>query len=301
MTAQRRARELWWALEPYHAVVYFAPDATAAFEAIGLKGFWMGYFASRAAPLGPVPAEVVTAVFYNFHPAMVARAIPDAWQRATPADITAARLALADRTLRRLLGDDLVASPDVAEAASLARRVAEAASPLGRPLFAAYTTLTWPQAPHLVLWHAATLLREHRGDGHVAVLVNRDIDACQAHLLAIGSGVTTHEVLQISRCWTESEWTTARQRLQQRGWLDSHGALTSAGSTAKQQLEDHTDALAAPPLDALSEAEQTRLLSLLQPLGQQIMAAGGIPFPNPMGLPDIRKRGSSVAPLPRSG
>jgi hypothetical protein len=133
MPAQRRARELWWALEPYHVVVYFAPDATATFEAIGLKGFWMGYFASRAAPLGSVPAEVVTAIFYNFHPAMVARAIPDAWQRATPADITAARLRLADRTLRRLLGDDLVASPDVAEAASLARRVAEVASPTRPP------------------------------------------------------------------------------------------------------------------------------------------------------------------------
>jgi hypothetical protein len=108
-------------------VVYFAPDATATFEAIGLKGFWMGYFGSRAAPLGPVPAEVVTAIFYNFHPAMVARAIPDAWQRATPTHITAARLQLADRTLRRLLGNDLVASPEVAEAAGLARRVAEAA------------------------------------------------------------------------------------------------------------------------------------------------------------------------------
>jgi hypothetical protein len=282
-------------------VVYFAPDATAAFEAMGLKGFWMGYFASRAAPLGAVPAEVVQAIFYNFHPVMVARAIPDAWQRATPAHISAARLALADRTLRRLPGDDLVASPEVAEAASLARRVAEAASALGRPLFAVYTALTWPQAPHLLLWHAATLLREHRGDGHVAVLVNHHIDACQAHLLAIGSGVTTQAVLQSSRRWTEADWATARQRLQQRGWLDSHGSLTSAGSTVKQQLEDHTDALATPPLEALSEAEQTRLLSLLQPLGQQIIAAGGIPFPNPMGLPDVRRRGRSISSLPSGG
>jgi hypothetical protein len=151
------------------------------------------------------------------------------------------------------------------------------------------------------LWHAATLLREHRGDGHVAILVNHDIDACQAHLLAIGSGTTTHEVLQTSRRWTESAWATARERLQQRGWLDRHGALTNAGSMAKQQVEDHTDALAAPPLKALSEAEQARLLSLLQSLEQQIIAAGGIPFPNPMGLPDRRGRGSSVTPLPING
>jgi hypothetical protein len=286
MIERRRARELWWGLEPYHAVVYFAPDAKESFEAIGLKGFWMGYFASRAAPLGAVPAQVVIAAFYNFHPAMVERAIPDAWQRAAPARITVARLTLADRTLRQLLGDETVASPATVEAASLARRVAEAASPLGRPLFAAYTALAWPQEPHLVLWHAATLLREHRGDGHVAALVNAEIDACQAHLLAISRGVTTHEVLQSSRRWTEADWSSARERLQQRGWLDVHGGLTPAGMAAKQQLEDHTDALAAPPLAALSDEEQRRLLSLLQPLQQQIIRAGGVPFPNPMGLPD---------------
>jgi hypothetical protein len=285
MTERRRARELWWGLEPYHAVVYFAPDVQKVFAAIGLKGFWMGYFASRAAPFGAVPAQVVTAAFYNFHPAMVERAIPDAWQLATPARIIAARLTLADHTLRQLLGGDTVASPAVVEAASLARRVAAAASPFGRPLFAAYTALAWPQEPHLVLWHAATLLREHRGDGHVAALVNAEIDACQAHLLAIGSGVTTHEVLQISRRWTESDWSNARERLQQRGWLDAHGGLTPAGMAAKQQLEDHTDVLASPPLAALSDAEQCRLLSLLQPLAQQIIRAGGVPFPNPMGLP----------------
>lgn len=141
MVESTHARSLWWALEPYHAVVYFAPDAKSTYEAIGLKGFWMGYFASRAAPLGAVPAEVVTAAFYNFHPDMVARAIPDAWQLATPAEITAARMDHADRTLRRLLGDDIIASSALAEAAQLAQRAALAAEPHGRPLFAAYTVL----------------------------------------------------------------------------------------------------------------------------------------------------------------
>ncbi len=209
MAEPTRVRSLWWALEPYHAVVYFAPDAKSTYEAIGLKGFWMGYFASRAAPLGAVPAEVVTATFYNFHPDMVARAIPDAWQLATPAQIAATRFDHADRTLRRLLADQVIESSELAEAARLARQAAMAAAPHGRPLFAAYTTLDWPQAPHLALWHAATLLREHRGDGHVAALVHADIGPCQAHLLTMASGMTTQPVIDLSRRWQPQDWDEA--------------------------------------------------------------------------------------------
>ncbi|ETX02463.1 MAG: hypothetical protein ETSY1_03450 [Candidatus Entotheonella factor] len=267
-------------------MVYFAPDAKATYEAIGLKGFWMGYFASRAAPLGPVPAEVVTATFFNFHPAMVTRAIPDAWQLATPDQIIAARLDHADRTLRNLLGDERLSSPELSEAAELARRAAEAAMPQGRPLFAAYTALPWPQVSHLVLWHAATLLREHRGDGHVAALVHADVTPCQAHMLAMASGMTTRPVLDLSRRWAETDWDEARDTLQQRGWLDADSALTSAGVMARQQIEDHTDRLAEQPLRALSEAQLSRLIEVASQLGQHIIAAGGIPFPNPMGLPD---------------
>lgn len=282
------ARQLWWALEPYHAVVYFAPDAKATYEAIGLKGFWMGYFASRAAPLGPVPAEVVTAAFFNFHPTMVARALPDAWQLATPSQIIATRLDHADRTLRQLLGEAYLQSPELAEAAVLARRAAEVARPQGRPLFAAYTALEWPTEPHLVLWHAATLLREHRGDGHVAVLVHADLTPCQAHLLAMASGMTNRPVLDLSRRWTEADWDEAQEALQQspRCWLAPDGALTPVGAAARQQIEDHTDRLAEQPLRALNEAELMRLIEMARQVGQRIIAAGGIPFPNPMGLPD---------------
>jgi len=280
------ARRLWWALEPYHAVVYFAPDAKATYEAIGLKGFWMGYFASRAAPLGLVPAEVVTATFFNFHPAMVARAIPDAWHFADPAQIIATRFEHADRTLRGLLGDAALRSPEIDEAATLARRAAEAAAPQGRPLFAAYTALAWPQAPHLVLWHAATLLREHRGDGHIAVLLHADLTPCQAHLLAIADGATTRPVLDLSRRWTEADWDEARDSLRQRGWLSADDALTPAGSAARQQIEDHTDRLAMQPLRALSDAQLAQLTMLASRVGRWIIAAGGVPFPNPMGLPD---------------
>ncbi len=286
MAAPTHARALWWALEPYHAVVYFAPDAKSAYEAIGLKGFWMGYFASRAAPLGAVPGEVVAAAFYNFHPEMVARAIPDAWELADPAEIVATRTDHADRTLRRLLGDELIASPELAETAQLARQVALTAASHGRPLFAAYQALEWPQASHLVLWHAATLLREHRGDGHVAALVHADIGPCQAHLLTMASGMTTQPVLDLSRRWQPQDWDEAREELQQRGWLDGDGELTPQGAAGKQAIEDRTDVLATRPLSGLSNAQIVRLIELARRVGQHIIAADGVPFPNPMGLPN---------------
>ena len=289
MDDARFARATWRVLEPLHAVVYFAPDVKTAFDDVGVSGFWRGYFASRAAPMGPVPPEVVIATFYNFHPDMVRWAMADIWQRADPGAVTAARLRLADRTLRRWLGDETLASPDVADAAALARRMAVAASPLGRPLFAGYTTLDWPDDPHLVLWHAATLLREHRGDGHVIALVGEQIDGCEANVLAGASGATTGELQRASRQWPDDEWDAATERLRRRGWLGDDSTLTPAGAEAKQRLEDRTDEMAAPPLAVLDDRERRRLLELLDRLSRDIVDAGAITFPNPIGLPDPRE------------
>src|SRR6185369_12513503 len=110
------SRLAWKMLEPYHAMIYFVPEAREANAAAGLKGYWMGYFASRAAPLGPVSANVVAATFYNFHPRMVARSIPDAWSFSSPQKVIAARYSSADAVLRRLLGD-AIGSPEMVEAA----------------------------------------------------------------------------------------------------------------------------------------------------------------------------------------
>ncbi|HEY0399309.1 MAG TPA: hypothetical protein VGF00_13025, partial [Acidimicrobiia bacterium] len=181
------ARRLWPAYETYHAHIYFVPEAAEAYRELGLKGGWMGYFASRAAALGAASSGLVTAVFFNFHPAMVARAVPDAWTLASPDDVLAARLRSADRALRRLLPDH-VGSPAEAEAAALAREAAEAAALAGRPLFGALRSLPWPDEPHLGLWHACTLLREHRGDGHVAALTAAGLDGCEAHVTLTAAG-----------------------------------------------------------------------------------------------------------------
>ena len=274
---------MWQLLEPIHAVVYFAPEARAAYTEAGLKGGWMGYFASRAAAMGAVPPEMVIATFYNFHPKMVRRAIPDAWTFSTPEKVLRARLEVADLVLRRLLGPD-VGNDHVAAAARLARIAAEAAQPAGRPLFAAHAALPWPEQPHLELWHAATLLREFRGDGHVAVLVANEIDGCEAHVLITTDYVMPAEMQRANRGWSEEEWAAAEDRLIARGLLGADG-LTDAGRRLRLAIEDATDRLALPPFTALGETAYTELEAHLLEVGRGLGQA--VPFPNPMGLTPV--------------
>jgi hypothetical protein len=278
------ARDMWRALETLHMTVYFAPEPRDAYRRAGLRGGWMGYFASRSAAMGPVPAEVVMATFYNFHPRMVRRAIPDAWGYAPPERVLAARVEGADAALRRLLGD-WADGPGAAEAADLARRAMEGQDPSGRPLFAAHAALPWPEAPHLALWHAATLYREFRGDGHVACLMTEGIDGPEAHVLAAGAGQLPGAFLREYRGWSEEEWVAAVERLRRRGWVEADGSLTEAGRAARDARERRTDDLAMPPWRQLGPAACHRLLDLLGPPVRLVVDGGGIPFPNPVGLP----------------
>ena len=277
------ARRIWQLIEPCHACVYFAPEARARYDKAGLKGGWMGYFASRAAPMGAVPAAVVIATFYNFHPDMVRRAIPDAWDLATPERVTEARWAVADDALTRLLADR-VGSPEVEAAASLAGEAAAAGDIVGRPLFAAHTTLDEPDDAHLALWRAATLLREHRGDGHVAALVDADVDGCEAHVVLAATGAVTPEQQREYRKWSEEEWNAAVDRLRSRGWLDADIGLTRQGREARTAIEDRTDELALGPFEALGADRAEQLDAALVPVYERIVGSGGMPFPNPVGL-----------------
>jgi hypothetical protein len=278
------ARRLWTVLEPVHALVYYAPETREACAGAGLKGGWMAYFACRAAPMGPVPAEVVIATFYNFAPAHVRRSVPDAWGFATPARVLEARYDAVDRALRRLLGDE-AGVPEVAQVAELARRAIEGCDLAGRPLFAANAGLPWPDAPHVALWHAATLLREHRGDGHVASLVGAGVDGCEAHVGLAALGEVPGELLRQNRGWTEQEWAAAVERLRARGWVDGDGAATSDGRAARAAIERRTDELALAPYEALGGEGSERLDLLVQPIAQRVVDRGGLPFPNPVGVP----------------
>jgi helix-turn-helix protein len=278
------ARALWPVFETYHAVTYFAPESAEAYRDLGLKGGWMGYFASRSAPMGPVPAEVVTAVFFNFHPVMVSRAIPDAWALALPADVLTVRLRAADAALRRLLPDE-VGSKEMAEAAELAREAATAGHLAGRPLYGALRSLPWPEEPHLALWHAATLLREHRGDGHVAALLVEGLDGCEAHVTVAAVGQIPREMLQINRKWSDEEWLAAEERLAARGWLNLQGGLTDEGRAGRRRVEDRTDELAAEPWRHLGLEGTARLAELMTPFARTIVEREGVPVPSPIGTP----------------
>jgi hypothetical protein len=278
------ARRMWRALETLHMTVYFAPEPRDAYRHAGLKGGWMGYFASRSAAMGPVPPEVVMATFYNFHPRMVRRAIPDAWGFASPEAVLAARYAGADAALRRLLGG-WVDSPEAAEAAGLGRQAMAGLDPSGRPLFAAHAALPWPEPPHLALWHAATLYREFRGDGHVACLLADGVDGLEAHVLAAGAGQLPGSFLREYRGWSEEEWAAAVGRLRDRGWVEEDGSLTEAGRSGRDGRERCTDELAMAPWRQLGAKSCDRLLELLDHPVRLVIEGGGVPFPNPVGLP----------------
>lgn len=273
-----RARQMWKTLEPYHAITYFTPDTRQATDALGLKGGWMSYFACRAAPLGAVGPEFVAAVFYNFHPTMVGRALPDAWSFASPAQVLDARLAAVDNAVRRLLPD---ASFD--RAAEVARQAASVAPIAGRPIAAANAALDWPDEPHLVLWQATTLLRESRGDGHVAALMSAGLTPCQALVTISAAGGPSKEVFQVSRRWSDEEWADAEDDLRSRGLLADTG-LTDAGRQLRQDVEATTDALAEQGWRALGDELTTELHDLVRPFSAAFMSAGLIPADNPMAL-----------------
>ena len=278
------ARRLWAALETLHDVTYFAPDVRSTGIAQGLKGFWMTYFAWRAAPLGPVPAAPVVAMFAGFHPGTVARALPEAWSRTTPQACLEARAAVSAAALR-----DAGADPQACELAAAALApVAAAADPTGRPLGAANAALEPPGDPLGRLWQLATTLREHRGDGHVAALVTEGITGLQAHLLQSASGHIPQAVLQRARTgWTDEDWAGAADALRDRGLLtaDPGPALTPAGRALLDSVEARTDERAWDGgLAALGERGAEEVLALLRPSVRAVTGSGMLPAISPTGL-----------------
>lgn len=268
------ARKTYRTLEPYHGLVYFAPEPAAAYQTLGISGM-DGYFASRAAAFGPVGAEVVIATFFNFHPDLVRHALPAAWDHAGPADVLAARQAGIDAALTRTTAAALDGA-DLERAATLIRPAAEATAATigGRALAAAHLALPWPDQPRLALWHGITVLREHRGDGHVACLLEAGLDGCEALVFHAASGEVPRVALQGSRRWSDDEWAAAVARLAGRGLVDGDGAFTDAGRDLRQRIEDRTDALAAPPWAAIGADGCEALRSLVRPASRAIVDGG---------------------------
>ena len=262
-------------------MTYFAPEARAALDGLGYLGYWMGYFAARSAPLGTVPPEVVTAVFYNFAPERVAKALPAAWQIAGPEAALRARQDSAVAALRRY---GLDADENVGLAAELAGRAAREAPLDGRPLFAANRALPWPADPLAALWHAATLLREQRGDAHVAVLTAEGVSGRESNVLQAATGGVPREYIARTRDYDEAAWRHHEQRLAERGLLNDDGSPTVAGRELKDRIESRTDALSLSALDALSDDEVETLFQALTPITRAVIAGGDVPIITPMNL-----------------
>lgn len=281
MNASLLARKTWRTLEPIHGMIYFAPEANDHYAALGVGDQRMGYFGSRSAAMGAVPAEAVIATFFNFNPALVRRAVPAVWDITTPDRLITARYRAVDAALRRGLGDDAVQSPELARAAELARQAAEAACerPEGRALFAAHAALPWPDEPHLVLWHAQTLLREFRGDAHIAALTLEGLTGLEALITHAAAGDVPADVLRTSRSWSDDEWNAGVDGMRERGLIEDGPelAFTDAGREQRQRIEDRTDAAAAPAYIPLGEDGCGELRQLARPFSKAVVNAGLLP------------------------
>ena len=277
----RLARRFFDRFEPVHGVTYFAPEARAAFDGLGYRGFWMGYFAARSAPLGKAPPEMVTAIFYNFAPERVAKALPAAWEIAGPEAALQARQESAVAALRRY---GLSADENVTVAAELAGKAARQAPLPGRPLFAANRALPWPDDPLAALWHATTLLREHRGDVHITVLSARGISGRECNVLQTAAGKVPREYMAVARDYDDESWRRHEEQLAERGLVGDDGTLTTAGRELMDTVESTTDALSLSVLDALSDDEVETLFQALTPIARTVVAGGDLPAMTPMNL-----------------
>jgi len=278
------ARQLWTRLETIHAVTYFAPESHAAADACGLRGFWMGYFAFRAAPLGAVGPEVVADAFFNFAPMMVARAIPDAWTHAAPEVLVDARRTAAAAALRRLVpGIDDVDIAAVAALIDASHAPADRAADL--PLYSANRALPAPADLVELLWQLCTILREHRGDAHVAALRAAALDGAEAHLLLAAEQGVPEALLRDNRGWSAMDWEMARAALVNRGLLAIGGGVTPDGRALRASVEAATDARASEAFDGVVDA--AAVLQALDPIARAVVTSDVVPFPNPMGLPRL--------------
>ncbi|ONI79613.1 hypothetical protein ALI144C_22795 [Actinosynnema sp. ALI-1.44] len=266
------ARRMYDLVEPIGMVPYFADESDEALIALGLRNQWDAYFAGRAAPFGrAVPAEVVHAVFYNFAPGEVARHLPRVWALTTPEAALAARERGCVAGMRRILGE-LADAPGVARASDLLVRAATSAPMEGRALYAALRALPVPQEPVARLWHAATLLREHRGDGHTVALVAEGVGGTEAHVLhALSVDMPAEQFGRVHHL-PAAQLTAVIDGMRARGLVGTDGWLTAAGRATKERVEALTDRLAEAPYNALSPSELDRLVADLEPISVALRA-----------------------------
>ena len=275
MPATGTARRMVELLEPICLVTYLADESNEELAALGHRTYWDGYFAARAAPLGRVPAQVVHAAFYSFAEGEAARHIPGAWETVPPEVSFAAWRRGSAASVRRILGEEVADSPGLARAADLITKAATGAPTEGRVLYAGWRALPVPGDPVTRLWHSATMLREHRGDGHVAALLAARVGGAEAHVLsALAQGVHPPESFGRLHHLPRQHLARVMDGLRERGLVDADSRFTDAGRETTRRIEALTDELAEPPYDALTADELAELVAELEPVTATVVAAG---------------------------
>lgn len=253
-----------------HGFIYFSPAATAAYEELGLAGRQQ-YFGSRGAALGPVSAEVIIATFFNFNPEAVHDAIPAAWTVADPATIQRTRMAAAGAQLGEL---DALDPAALAEVTELAARMVAGLTFEGRPLAGANHAVDLPEEPWARLWQHLTVIREWRGDAHVAALAAAPVTAREALVLHAATGQVPAAALLATRRWSEEQWAETIADLNARGLTDPEGSFTDEGRAFREGIEHATNVAAAPLVDTIGPTDTTRLIDLLKPIRAALVESG---------------------------
>ena len=268
------ARHVARAAESVHCVGYYTAEIRTLGDR-GFSGWWHAYFGYRFAPLGRASANLVAATAYNFAPRMVARAVPSTWDVLEPDALLDAHRSLVSAALQRIFGGGLFAN-EIAEAAALARAAVTDLPLAGRPLFAAHAQLEWPDDPLMALWHACTLVREYRFDGHNMTLGAAGIDGVECHALMAAFGHGNQATIEGIRGWTKDEWDAGVQRLEHRGWLDGDGQFTPEGREARAGVERGTDQRSVALVDNLGLVAAGRLIDLLKPIAGHLVSTGEV-------------------------
>jgi len=263
------ARQMWEATERYHQLCYWAPEVREEGSRAGLKGFWMNYFATRVAPLGPVNPKAVESLFFYYAPQRIERAIPDAWSYATPEAIIEARYRGMDQALKRELGP-LVESEELLRAAEIIKSVVQNVDGTGRTLFTGWSSLPWPNEPHLALWHGCTALREHRSGCHLMALALVGLDGPQSVITQVAVDEAPAEWIQHEAGWSDDDVATATVELRETGWLDEQDKATDACYEGRRRIEELTDQMNEQHWMRLGAETRDELSSLLNLINKEL-------------------------------
>lgn len=284
--SEHLSRQMWRIFEPIHAGIYFYPPSAQSYRDLGLKGGWMGYFATRSASLGTPGKDLVRSIFYHFSSDLVSRAIPDAWKYATPEQILNARMTIAHQMLSNF--ESHFRDPSLSSDIDLLLEISRSLPSEGRPLFASLIGLDWETSPQLKIFGAVTLLREHRGDTHNAALASYNISGAQSNILQIANRAVSFEVISPNRGWSEQSWTEAIQDLKARGIITVESTnqlpkFTQKGQDVKNSIENLTDESSNPWSKIFPEKLQ-KITDLIKPISDAVKQAGLLPKENPIGV-----------------